>query len=87
LTVEDFKHGDMVLYVPAQAKKNLSHPDCQEGIVLSITNYFVDVLYQTGHALTHPNALWKLCPDCGKYFQAYAAICMNCQEIANITGV
>jgi hypothetical protein len=31
-----FKEGDIVLYVPNHAHGNRSHPDCEKGVVTSI---------------------------------------------------
>lgn len=45
LTVKDFKPGMKVLYVPAHAKGNVRHPDCEWGIVSSVNDTFVFVRY------------------------------------------
>jgi hypothetical protein len=45
---EDYKKGDMVLYVPPHAAHNVRHPDCEEGVVSSSNDKFVFVDYGTG---------------------------------------
>lgn len=43
LTVKDFEPQDVVQYIPMHAENDLSHPDCEFGIVSSVnaTNVFV----------------------------------------------
>lgn len=43
--MNDYKHGDKVLYVPNHANGDITHPDCQKGIVSSTNEHFVFVKY------------------------------------------
>ena len=43
----DFKHGDLVTYIPGHAFRDKEHPDCENGVVSSINNVFVFVKYDT----------------------------------------
>lgn len=40
-TVEDFKAGDLVTYVPYHAYGDLHHPDCETGVVTSVNTAYV----------------------------------------------
>lgn len=41
----DFKHGDLVRYIPNHAKWGPTHPDCKDGVVSSVTKNWVFVKY------------------------------------------
>jgi hypothetical protein len=41
----DFKEGDNVMYIPYHANGEMCHPDCEEGIVSSVTELTVYVKY------------------------------------------
>ncbi len=41
----DFKLWDRVIYVPVHADGNLNHKDCEYGLVKSVNDTFVFVLY------------------------------------------
>ncbi len=43
--MKDFQHGDRVLYVPNHVNGDVTHPDCQKGIVSSTNEHFVFVKY------------------------------------------
>jgi hypothetical protein len=45
MTTSDFKPGDRVRYVPRHANGDMSHPDCENGIVSSTNDRFVFVRY------------------------------------------
>ena len=45
---EEFKPGDSVLYVPAHAQHDLSHKDCEPGIVSSVNDRYVHVKFNNG---------------------------------------
>ena len=47
-TSDDLRIGDRVKYIPNHAFGDASHPDCEVGIVCSITCSAVFVQYQTG---------------------------------------
>jgi len=38
-TIEDFKKGMRVRYVPNHANGDTEHPDCQDGVVRAISKY------------------------------------------------
>ena len=46
--MEKFLVGDMVKYVPFHAKGDASHPDCEHGIITSMTEHSIFVEYGTG---------------------------------------
>jgi hypothetical protein len=41
----NFKTGDHVTYVPSHAQGNLTHADCQQGVVSSVNDEWVFVKY------------------------------------------
>jgi len=41
----DFKHGDKVRYIPNHANGDVTHQDCQDGIVSSTNEHYVFVKY------------------------------------------
>lgn len=43
--MEDYRHGDLVRYIPNHAFGNAHHPDCQNGVVSSVTERWVFVKY------------------------------------------
>jgi hypothetical protein len=43
--IRDFKHGDRVRYIPNHANSDVTHQDCQDGIVSSTNEHFVFVKY------------------------------------------
>ena len=43
----DFKKGQRVRYIPAHAEGDISHPDCNNGVVSSINDKWVFVKYDT----------------------------------------
>ena len=45
MKTDDFKTWDRVIYVPSHADGNLNHKDCEYGIVKSVNERFVFVLY------------------------------------------
>jgi hypothetical protein len=45
LTLEDFKPGDRVRYVPYHARGDRNHTDCQDGIVSSVGHAYVFVKF------------------------------------------
>ncbi len=42
---DDYKHGDLVRYIPNHANGDATHPDCQNGVVSSTNEHFVFVKY------------------------------------------
>lgn len=50
MTTDNFKPGDHVLYIPRYAHGDISHPDCEHGIVSSKNevNVFVRYYYKLG---------------------------------------
>ncbi len=48
MKTSDFKHGDFVTYIPHHAGGNKNCPDCENGVVSSITKMFVFVKYDNG---------------------------------------
>ena len=59
-TVSDFNVGQAVRYIPSHAEGDANHKDCENGIVTSINDNFVFVIYNlegsTSQA-TRPNDL------------------------------
>lgn len=45
MKTSDFKHGDLVTYIPTHTCRNEKHGDCQNGVVSSINEKFVFVKY------------------------------------------
>lgn len=45
MKTSDFKHGDLVTYIPHHACGNKNHPDCEHGVVSSKNDTFVFVKY------------------------------------------
>jgi hypothetical protein len=45
MTINDFKPGDKVRYIPNHAHGKINHPDCEDGIVSSINEVNVFVRY------------------------------------------
>ena len=45
MKVSDFKKGDRVTYVPLHAYGDQSHPDCENGVVSSVSENCVFVKY------------------------------------------
>jgi hypothetical protein len=43
----DFKAGDHVRYVPYHAHGDLTHPDCEDGVVTSTNDAYVFVRFGT----------------------------------------
>ena len=43
--MKDFRHGDLVRYIPNHADGNVKHPDCQNGVVSSVNDNWVFVKY------------------------------------------
>jgi len=43
--MEDYKHGDKVIYIPNHVEGDVRHKDCQYGIVSSTNEHFVVVKY------------------------------------------
>ena len=43
--MEDYKHGDKVIYIPNHVDGDVRHKDCQYGIVSSTNEHFVFVKY------------------------------------------
>ncbi|MDD5547113.1 MAG: hypothetical protein PHO67_08185 [Candidatus Omnitrophica bacterium] len=43
--LSEFSHGMRVLYVPHHANGDVTHPDCQRGVVSSVGSKFVFVKY------------------------------------------
>ena len=41
----DFKHGDLVKYIPNHANGDVQHPDCKTGVVSSVNDNWVFVKY------------------------------------------
>lgn len=47
--INDFRVGDKVIYIPSHAKGDLTHKDCEKGIVTSLGEKFVFVRYEKQH--------------------------------------
>ena len=45
MSTEDFKAGDHVRYVPYHARDDLTHPDCEDGVVTSTNDWYVFVRF------------------------------------------
>lgn len=45
-SLSDFKVGQHVRYVPYHAHGDTSHPDCQNGVVSSISEHYVFVRFK-----------------------------------------
>ena len=43
--LNDFKKGDRVIYIPSHASGDKQHPDCEKGVVSSVSQAFVFVKY------------------------------------------
>ena len=43
--IRDFIKGDLVKYIPVHARGNERHPDCQFGLVKSVNNIGVFVVF------------------------------------------
>jgi len=50
---------DLVTYVPHHAKGDLSHPDCEQGVIISFNDTGVSVLYVSSRSvqMTDPTDL------------------------------
>lgn len=53
----DFFIGQKVKYVPRHANRNQLHKDCENGIVSSINDSFVFVIYYSNAKATNPKDL------------------------------
>jgi hypothetical protein len=56
LKLEDFEPGDDVLYVPHHVNNDRQHPDCEKGLVSSISSKFVFVRYWR-HGILRENGI------------------------------
>lgn len=45
MKTSDFKHGDLVTYIPNHACGNKNHKDCKKGVISSVNKRFVFVKY------------------------------------------
>jgi hypothetical protein len=60
---EDFHEGETVLYVPRHAQGDITHPDCEHGVVSSqngesvFVRYYRNGMLQPGSQATYPTDL------------------------------
>jgi hypothetical protein len=45
MQLSDFKPGMRVLYIPGHAHGDWEHPDCEDGVVTSVNDFFVFVQF------------------------------------------
>ena len=45
MKTSDFKKGDLVTYIPTHAEGNKDHKDCENGVVRSVNQLFVFIVY------------------------------------------
>jgi hypothetical protein len=62
MATADFHSGEQVLYVPAHAHGDKTHADCERGIVSSVNQVYVFVVYagRVHSQATRPDDLVKL---------------------------
>jgi len=51
LTVDDLNEGDSVVYVPRHKQANVTHEDCEPGVVKSKNDTYVFVRFYAGSEL------------------------------------
>ena len=47
---------DPVTYIPAHANGNAAHPDCEQGVIISVEEKAIRVLYCKGRKVQQTNA-------------------------------
>lgn len=62
LTPKDFMIDDKVIYIPGHANDDISHADCEHGIVTSINHVYVFVKFETRNysCSCYPDSLVKV---------------------------
>ena len=63
MTLDDFKPGDHVRYVPYHAHEDVAHKDCEDGVVTRVNERYVFVkfsLFSEHGQACHPDRLRKV---------------------------